>query len=135
MRMTDELYNRGEQIRREVLGEAYVNNSVASTDAFSEPMRTFAVRNLWGDVWARPGLDRRARSIANLALLAAANRPNELKIHIRAALNNGLKREEIGEIFLQVALYAGVPTGSDATRVAKLTFAEIDAEAKGHVAF
>lgn len=130
MRMTDELYNRGEQIRREVLGEAYVNNSVASTDAFSEPMRTFAVRNLWGDVWARPGLDRRARSIANLALLAAANRPNELKIHIRAALNNGLKREEIGEIFLQVALYAGVPTGSDATRVAKLTFAEIDAEAK-----
>lgn len=130
MRMTDELYNRGEQIRREVLGEAYVNNSVASTDAFSEPMRTFAVRNLWGDVWARPGLDRRARSITNLALLAAANRPNELKIHIRAALNNGLKREEIGEIFLQVALYAGVPTGSDATRVAKLTFAEIDAEAK-----
>lgn len=130
MRMTDELYNRGEQIRREVLGEAYVNNSVASTDAFSEPMRTFAVRNLWGDVWARPGLDRRARSIANLALLAAANRPNELKIHIRAALNNGLQREEIGEIFLQVALYAGVPTGSDATRVAKLTFAEIDAEAK-----
>lgn len=128
--MTDELYNRGEQIRREVLGEAYVNNSVASTDAFSEPMRTFAVRNLWGDVWARPGLDRRARSIANLALLAAANRPNELKIHIRAALNNGLQREEIGEIFLQVALYAGVPTGSDATRVAKLTFAEIDAEAK-----
>ncbi|MEG1767122.1 MAG: carboxymuconolactone decarboxylase family protein [Comamonas sp.] len=128
--MTDELYNRGEQIRREVLGEAYVNNSVASTDAFSEPMRTFAVRNLWGDVWARPGLDRRARSITNLALLAAANRPNELKIHIRAALNNGLKREEIGEIFLQVALYAGVPTGSDATRVAKLTFAEIDAEAK-----
>lgn len=130
MRMTDELYNRGEQIRREVLGEAYVNNSVASTDAFSEPMRTFAVRNLWGDVWARPGLDRRARSITNLALLAAANRPNELKIHIRAALNNGLQREEIGEIFLQVALYAGVPTGSDATRVAKLTFAEIDAEAK-----
>ncbi|MBS7780959.1 carboxymuconolactone decarboxylase family protein [Acidovorax sp. CCYZU-2555] len=128
--MTDELYNRGEQIRREVLGEAYVNNSVASTDAFSEPMRTFAVRNLWGDVWARPGLDRRARSITNLALLAAANRPNELKIHIRAALNNGLQREEIGEIFLQVALYAGVPTGSDATRVAKLTFAEIDAEAK-----
>lgn len=128
--MSDELYERGEQIRREVLGEAYVKNSIASTDAFSEPMRTFAVRNLWGDVWARPGLDRRARSIVNLALLAAANRPNELKIHVRAALNNGVTREEMAEIFLQVALYSGVPTGSDATRVAKQTFAEIDAEPK-----
>lgn len=126
--MSDALYERGEQIRREVLGEAYVNQSIASTDAFSEPMRSFAVRNLWGDVWARPGLDRRARSIVNLALLAAANRPNELKIHVRAALNNGVTREEMTEIFLQVALYAGVPTGSDATRVARQTLAEIDAE-------
>lgn len=128
--MSDELYERGEKIREEVLGAAYVKASIASTDAFSEPMRTFAVRNLWGDVWSRPGLDRRSRSIVNLALLSAANRPNELKIHIRAALNNGVKREEIGEIFLQVALYAGVPTGSDATKVAKLLFAEIDAEQK-----
>lgn len=128
--MSDELYERGEQIRAEVLGAAYVQSSIASTDAFSEPMRTFAVRNLWGDIWARPGLDRRSRSIVNLALLSAANRPTELKIHIRAALNNGVTRAEIGEIFLQVALYAGVPTGSDATKVAKLLFAEIDAEPK-----
>ncbi|QHI99672.1 4-carboxymuconolactone decarboxylase [Xylophilus rhododendri] len=128
--MSDELYERGEKIRGEVLGQAYVSSSIANTDAFSEPMRTFAVRNLWGDIWARPGLDRRARSIVNLALLSSANRPAELKIHIRAALNNDVKREEIGEIFLQVALYCGVPTGSDATRLAKQTFAEIDAEAK-----
>lgn len=128
--MSDELYERGERIRGEVLGAAYVQSSIAATDAFSEPMRTFAVRNLWGDIWARPGLDRRARSLVNLALLSSANRPNELKIHIRAALNNGVTREEIGEVFLQVALYCGVPTGSDATRVAKLLFAEIDAEPK-----
>lgn len=125
--MNDELFARGEQIRTEVLGPAYVAGSTAATDEFSEPMRNFAIRNLWGDIWARPGLDRRARSIVNLALLSSANRPNELKIHIRAALNNGVTRAEIGEIFLQIALYCGVPTGSDATRVAKQTFAEIDA--------
>ncbi|WP_432239365.1 carboxymuconolactone decarboxylase family protein [Herbaspirillum robiniae] len=128
--MQDDLYQLGEKIRGEVLGPAYVNASQASTDEFSEPMRAFAIRNLWGDIWARPGLDRRSRSIVNLALLSAANRPNELKIHIRAALNNGVTRAEIGEVFLQVALYAGVPTGSDATRVAKLLFAELDAEAR-----
>lgn len=126
--MSDELYERGERIRNEVLGPAYVQASIANTDTFSEPMRTFAVRNLWGDIWARPGLDRRSRSIVNLALLSAANRPNELKIHVRAALNNGVTRAEIGEVFLQVALYEGIPTGSDATRVAKSVFAEIDAE-------
>jgi len=128
--MQDKLFVRGEQIRAEVLGAEYVASSSANTDAFSEPMREFAIRNLWGDIWDRPGLDRRSRSIVNLALLSAANRPGELKTHIRAALNNGVKREEIGEIFLQVALYAGVPTGSEATRVAKQTFAEIDAQAK-----
>ena len=126
--MSKDLFQRGEEIRREVLGEAYVQNSVASTDAFSEPMREFAIKNLWGDVWDRPGLDRRARSIVNLALLSAANRPAELKVHLRGALNNGVTREEIAEIFLQVALYCGVPTGSDATRIARLFFAEYDAE-------
>ncbi|MFL9927462.1 carboxymuconolactone decarboxylase family protein [Herbaspirillum lusitanum] len=126
--MADELYKLGEKIRGEVLGPAYVSASAAATDEFSEPMRAFAIKNLWGDIWARPGLDRRSRSIVNLALLSAANRPNELKIHIRAALNNGVTRAEIGEVFLQVALYEGIPTGSDATRIAKLLFAEIDAE-------
>ncbi|KGE00349.1 4-carboxymuconolactone decarboxylase [Achromobacter sp. RTa] len=130
MSTSDELFARGEQIRTEVLGPEYVAASTANTDDFSEPMRAFAIRNLWGDVWARPGLDRRARSIVNLAILSSANRAGELKTHIRAALNNGLTREEIGEVFLQVALYSGVPAGSEATRVAKLTFAEIDAASK-----
>ena len=129
--MSKDLYQRGEEIRREVLGEAYVNNSAAATDAFSEPMRAFAIRNLWGDIWDRPGLDRRARSLINLAMLAAMNRPAELKIHLRGALNNGVTREEIAEVFLQVALYCGVPTGSDATRTAKQFLADYDAEQAG----
>lgn len=129
--MSKDLYQRGEEIRREVLGEAYVNNSAAATDAFSEPMRAFAIRNLWGDIWDRPGLDRRSRSLINLAMLAAMNRPAELKIHLRGALNNGVTREEIAEVFLQVALYCGVPTGSDATRTAKQFLAEFDAEQAG----
>lgn len=129
--MSKDLYQRGEEIRREVLGEAYVNNSAAATDAFSEPMRAFAIRNLWGDIWDRPGLDRRSRSLINLAMLAAMNRPAELKIHLRGALNNGVTREEIAEVFLQVALYCGVPTGSDATRIAKQFLAEYDAEQAG----
>ncbi|AZS80770.1 MULTISPECIES: carboxymuconolactone decarboxylase family protein [Achromobacter] len=127
--MSKDLFSRGEEIRNEVLGAAYVSHSAAATDAFSEPMRAFAIRNLWGDIWDRPGLDRRARSLVNLGMLAALNRPNELKIHIRGALNNGLTREEIGEVFLQSALYCGVPTGSECTRIAKQLFAELDAEA------
>lgn len=128
--MSDDLFVIGERIRTEVLGPEYVAASTANTDAFSEPMRAFAIKNLWGDVWARPGLDRRARSIVNLAILSSANRAGELKIHIRAALNNGVTREEIGEVFLQVALYSGIPAGSEATRVAKQMFAEIDASDK-----
>lgn len=128
--MSDDLFTRGEQIRTEVLGPEYVAASTAGSDAFSEPMRAFAIRNLWGDIWARPGLERRDRSIVNLAILSSANRTAELKTHIRAALNNGLTRTEIGEIFLQVALYSGIPAGSDATRIARQTFAEIDAANK-----
>lgn len=126
--MSEDLFTRGEEIRNEVLGEAYVRKSAAATDPFSEPMRAFAIRNLWGDIWNRPGLDRRSRSLINLGMLAALNRPSELKIHIRGALNNGVTREEIGEVFLQTALYCGVPTGSECTRIARQLFAEIDAE-------
>lgn len=126
--MSKDLFKRGEEIRNEVLGAAYVSQSAAATDAFSEPMREFAIKNLWGDIWDRPGLDRRARSLVNLGILAASNRPNELKIHIRGALNNGVTRDEIREIFLQSALYLGVPTGSECTKIAKLLFAEMDAE-------
>ena len=123
------LFEVGEAMRREILGEAYVNQSAASTDAFSAPIREFAIKHLWGEIWAREGLDRRSRSIVNLALLTALNRPAELKVHLRAALNNGLSREEISEIFLQCGLYCGIPAGSESTRIAKQLFAEVDAEA------
>ncbi|CAG2145452.1 carboxymuconolactone decarboxylase family protein [Cupriavidus plantarum] len=126
--MSNELFDKGEQVRREVLGEEYVVNSTRNTDAFSEPIREFAIKNLWGDIWSRPGLDRRSRSIGVLSILAAQGRTGELKTHIRAALNNGLTREEIGEVFLQSAMYCGIPAGSEATRVAKLLFAEMDAK-------
>lgn len=125
--MSDVLFENGERIRREVLGEAYVNQSNATTDAFSEPVRAFAIRQLWGDVWDRPGLDRRSRSLLNLALMTAMNRPAELKIHVRAALNNGVSREELSEVFLHCALYCGIPAASESVRVAKQLFAELDA--------
>lgn len=125
--MSSDLFEKGEQVRREVLGSDYVVQSTKNTDAFSEPMREFAIKNLWGDIWMRPGLDRRARSISVISILTAQGRTGELKTHIRAALNNGVTREEIGEVFLQAALYCGVPAGSEATRVAKLLFAELDA--------
>ncbi|MEK6424582.1 MAG: carboxymuconolactone decarboxylase family protein [Burkholderia gladioli] len=125
----DTLYEIGEQMRREILGEAYVAQSAAATDAFSAPIREFAIKHLWGEIWARDGLDRRSRSIVNLALLTALNRPTELKIHVRAALNNGLTKTEISEIFLQCGLYCGIPAGSESTRIAKQLFAELDAEA------
>jgi len=128
--MTIDRFALGEKIRTEVLGPEYVATSTANSDPLTEPLREFAIKNLWGDIWARPGLDRRARSIVNLALLAGASRAAELKIHVRAALNNGLSREEIMEIFLQVSLYSGIPTGSDATRIAKQTFNEIDDQKK-----
>jgi 4-carboxymuconolactone decarboxylase len=129
--VTTDLFEKGEQVRREVLGEAYVTASTASSTPLTEPLREFAIKNLWGDIWSRPELDRRSRSIVVLSILAATNRPEELKIHIRGALNNGLKRDEIREIFLQSALYCGIPTGGDCTRIAKQVFADIDsAQAK-----
>lgn len=127
--MTQELFERGEAMRREILGEDYVAKSAAATDAFSAPIREFAIKHLWGDIWTRDGLDRRSRSIVNLALLTALNRPTELQIHLRAALNNGLTRTEISEIFLQCGLYCGIPAGSESTRIAKQLFAQLDAEA------
>lgn len=125
--MKTDLFAKGEEIRTEVLGDAYVKNSTANSNEFSEPLREFAIKNLWGDIWARPELDRRSRSIVVLSMLAAMNRPEELKLHLRGAVNNGLKRDEIREIFLQAALYCGIPSGSDCTRIAKQFFAEMDA--------
>ncbi len=123
-----ELFNKGLQIRRAVLGADYVEKSLAGADDFSRPMQELTTEFCWGKVWARPGLDRRTRSIVNLAMITALNRPHELKIHVKGAIRNGLSKEEIAEIFLQAAVYCGVPAGIDSFRVAREAFKEMESE-------
>ena len=107
--MNNELFEKGLKIRREVVGDTYVDASLKGADAFSMPMQELVTEFCWGEVWSRPGLDRRSRSILNLGMIAALNRPEELATHIRGAINNGLTKEEVGEAFLQVAVYVGLP--------------------------
>jgi 4-carboxymuconolactone decarboxylase len=114
-----ELFEKGLKVRKEVLGEDYVNKSIAGADEFTRTMAEWSTEFCWGALWTRPGLDRRTRSIINLAMLGALGRPHELKLHVKGALKNGLTVEEIKEIFLQVAVYCGVPSGIDAFRNAR----------------
>jgi 4-carboxymuconolactone decarboxylase len=126
--MTEEsLFDKGLKVRKEVLGEDYVNKSIAGADNFTRTMAEWSTEFCWGALWTRPGLDRRSRSIANLSMIAALNRPNELKLHVKAAVQNGLSRDEIKEVLLQVAVYAGVPAGIDSFRIARDAFKEMDA--------
>ncbi|MGE6565324.1 4-carboxymuconolactone decarboxylase [Pseudomonas hunanensis] len=120
--MNQELFERGLQTRREVLGDAYVDAALANADEFGMPMQELVSQYCWGDVWNRPGLDRRTRSLLNLAFMTALNRPHELKLHVRGALNNGVSKEEIREVFLQAAIYAGVPAAVDSFRCAREVF-------------
>ncbi len=124
--MNKELFDKGLKTRREVLGPEYVDNAIKNADEFNQDMQELVTQYCWGDVWNRPGLDRRTRSFLNLAMLAALNRPHELKLHVRGAINNGLTKEEIKEVFLQVAIYCGVPAAIDSFRVAKETFKELE---------
>jgi 4-carboxymuconolactone decarboxylase len=107
-----ELFEKGLKVRKEVLGEDYVNKSIAGADEFTRTMAEWSTEFCWGALWTRPGIDRRTRSIVNLAMLGALNRPHELKLHVKGALKNGLTKEEIKEILLQVAVYCGVPPAS-----------------------
>ncbi|ENB9663460.1 MULTISPECIES: carboxymuconolactone decarboxylase family protein [Pseudomonas] len=120
--MNQELFERGLQTRREVLGDAYVDAALANADEFGMPMQELVSQYCWGDVWNRPDLDRRTRSLLNLAFMTALNRPHELKLHIRGALNNGVSKAEIREVFLQAAIYAGVPAAVDSFRCAREVF-------------
>jgi 4-carboxymuconolactone decarboxylase len=119
-------FDRGFEIRKAVLGADYVENSFKSADDFNRPMQELATEYCWGYVWGREGLPRKTRSMLNLAMISALNRPHELKMHIGGALRNGLTREEICEVFLQVAIYCGVPAGVDSFRIAREVFAEFD---------
>jgi 4-carboxymuconolactone decarboxylase len=117
-------YLAGLAVRKAVLGEEYVNRSIAGADEFMAVIQQFLTETAWGGVWTRPGLERKTRSLLNLAMLTALNRPNELKLHIRGALSNGVTREEMAEVFLQAAVYCGAPAGLDAFKLAQQVFQE-----------
>ncbi|MGH1423907.1 MAG: carboxymuconolactone decarboxylase family protein [Pseudooceanicola sp.] len=119
-------YDKGMKIRRETLGDAYVDKAVAGVDDFTREFQEMVTTYCWGEVWGRDGLDRKTRSIINIAMIATLNRQHELGAHIRGAINNGLSRDEIKEILLQVGIYAGVPAMVDSFRTAKATLADID---------
>jgi 4-carboxymuconolactone decarboxylase len=129
--VSNEKFEKGLALRKKVLGAEYVEKSMASADSFSMPMQELSTEYCWGHVWTRPGLQLRERSLINIAMISALNRPHELKLHVKAALNNGLTRDEIREVILQVAVYCGVPAGIDSTRIAREAFAELDAAKKG----
>jgi 4-carboxymuconolactone decarboxylase len=120
-----ELFDKGLKVRREVLGSEYVDNAIKNADDFSRPLQEFVTEYCWGELWNRPGLDRKSRSMLNLAMLAALNRPHEIKLHIRGAINNGMTKDEIKEVFLQVGVYCGVPAAVDAFRSAREVFADM----------
>ena len=115
---------RGMTVRREVLGDEHVDRTVATTTSFTEPFQDLITRYAWGEIWSRPGLSRAERSIVTLAVLAALQHENELAMHVKAALRNGLQPEQISEVLLQVALYAGVPAGNRAFAVAQRALSE-----------
>lgn len=117
--MNSELYDKGLGIRKKVVGEAYVNKSLEQADEFSSDFQTLVTEYCWGAVWGRETLDHKTRSMLNLAMIAALNRPHELRLHVHGALRNGVTPDEIREVLLQVTIYAGVPAGVDSFRIAR----------------
>jgi 4-carboxymuconolactone decarboxylase len=120
----DERYERGMKARREVLGDAHVDAAVARTTDFTADFQEYITRNVWGDIWGRPGLDRRMRSAVTLTALIALGREGELAMHVRAALRNGLTTDEIKEILLQTGIYCGVPAANGAFAIAQAVLDE-----------
>ena len=116
--MQDEQYQRGLQTRREVMGDDFVDRALAGTTPFTQPIQDHISRAAWGDVWQRPGLDRKTRSLITVAMLTALGKQHELKGHVRGALNNGATAEEIQEVLLHAAIYCGIPTAVEAFRTA-----------------
>jgi 4-carboxymuconolactone decarboxylase len=123
--MTDEeTYERGMRVRREVLGDEHVDRAIERATPLTEDFQRFITKTAWGDVWSRPGLDRRMRSAITLAALTALGREGELELHLRAARRNGLTEEEIGEVLLHTAVYAGIPAANAAFALAQRVFSE-----------
>jgi 4-carboxymuconolactone decarboxylase len=124
--INQELFDKGLATRREVLGAEYVDASIKNATDFNIDMQELVTQYCWGDVWNRPGLERKTRSFLNLAMITALNRPHELKLHVRGAINNGLTKDEIKEVFLQASIYCGVPAAIDSFRVAAEVFKEMN---------
>jgi 4-carboxymuconolactone decarboxylase len=117
-------YEQGMKVRREVLGDAHVDKSLQNRDAFNEEFQDLITRYAWGEIWTRPGLTRQTRSMITLAMMVALNRGEEFRMHVRAALKNGVTREEIKEVLLQTAIYCGVPAANNAFHAANEVMSE-----------
>jgi len=119
-------YDAGMQVRRAVLGDAHVDRSLTRLTPFNEDFQNLITRYAWGEIWTRPGLQRHTRSLLTIGLMVALNRTDELKLHLRAAFNNGVTRDEIKEVLLHCAVYAGVPAANSAFHAAEEVFAQMD---------
>ena len=124
-------YATGMDVRRAVLGAAHVDRAIAATDDFTREFQDFITRYAWGEIWTRPGIDRRARSLITLATLIALNRGEEFRMHARAAITNGVTREELKELILHAGIYCGLPAANAAFLIAQKVLAELDAEKRG----
>lgn len=124
----NERYRNGLDVRRAVLGNAHVDRSLARRDDFNEEFQALITRYAWGEIWTRPGLPRHTRSLLTVGLMVALNRSDEFKLHVRAAFNNGVTREEIREVLLHCAIYAGVPAANTAFHLAEEVFAQMESQ-------
>jgi len=127
--MDKKMHDKGLEVRKAVLGEAYVNNALKNVDDFNRPFQEMLNEYCWGTVWGREELPRKTRSMLNIAMIAILNRQHEFRAHLKGALTNGVSREEIREILMQVAIYGGMPAAVDSFRIAREVFAEIDDKA------
>jgi len=126
--MDKKTFDTGLEIRAAVLGKSHVEKSMRGADDFNQPFQELVTEYCWGAVWGRDGLSRKTRSLLNLAMLGALNRPHELNMHVKGALRNGVTKDEIREVFMQLAIYAGVPAGVEAFRIAREAFAEFETQ-------
>jgi 4-carboxymuconolactone decarboxylase len=124
-----ERYAKGMEVRRAVLGSAHVDRAQGNLNEFNSEFQNLITRYAWGEIWTRPGLPRHTRSLLTIAMMVALNREEELKLHLRAASNNGVSREEIKEVLLQAAIYCGVPAANSAFHMAGEVFRQMDADA------
>lgn len=129
--MADEVLERGMRVRREVLGDEYVERAIANRTAFTSEFQDFLTRYAWGEVWTRPGLDRRTRSCITVAMLVALNRPEELTLHLRGALRNGVTPGELREVLMQAGVYCGIPAANSAFRIARDVLGPLADEPRG----